>query len=356
METSLPSLVLAMAIAGGPAHAFTASVEAAAVRTAEGLEVRWTASGPVDVFVSPDPTAPLSEMRKVSDDDRDGVHHLADAPGPRPYVLLREETSGQTLRVAERVVALEAGSNFRDLGGYPAAGGKRVRWGRIFRTAAMPKLTAADQRAVAALGVRSLVDLRSLDERQMSPFDWERLGVTRHFAVDYPATDLFGGGQTIDVAALYARWPVGLKAQYRRIFEDLLAAEGAAMFNCSAGQDRTGLAAALVLSALGVPRDQILADYHLSTTHRRPEFEFADVDLAALAPTNAMARFMLARGGGGARSALRPQPLVDVRGEALLLASFRRIEADYGSVERYLDVELGVDAADVARLRAMYLE
>lgn len=282
------------------------------------------------------------------------AHAVVPAAAPAEVSALR--TGSEVLRPRERIVALEAGSNFRDLGGYPAADGKRVRWGRIFRTAAMPKLTDADERTIRALGVRSLVDLRSADERQMSPTDWKALGVTRHFAVDYSAAELFGDGSAIDVGELYARWPVSLKAQYRRIFEDLLAGDGAVMFNCSAGQDRTGLAAALVLSALGVPRDVILADYHLSTTHRRPQFEFADVDLAALAPTNAMARFMLARGGGGARSATRPQPLIGANGQAWLLASFRRIETDYGSVERYLDAELGLDAADIARLRAIYLE
>lgn len=353
METSLPALVLAMAIVGGPALAFT-DAEATAVRASEGLEVRWSAEGPVDVFVADRPSVPLARMRRLSNDDRDGVHRFAAANGERPYLLLRHERTGRTVRLAERVVPLEAGSNFRDLGGYPASGGKRVRWGRIFRTAAMPKLTAADERTIAALGVRSLVDLRSLDERQMSPTDWRALGVTRHFAVDYSATELFGDGSAVNVVDLYARWPLALKSQYRRIFEDLLAGEGPVMFNCSAGQDRTGLAAALVLSALGVPRDVILADYHLSTTHRRPQFEFADVDLAALAPTNAMARFMLVRSGG--RTTARPQPLLDPSGEALLMAALRRIETDYGSVESYLAVELDVDAADVARLRSLYLE
>lgn len=351
------TLVLAGLFAAGAAQAQAQALSydtASATRVGDQVVVRWRSAGPVDVLAAFAPSLPAARMRKVSDDDRDGEHRLAVQPGQRPYILLREEKTGRTTRVAERLLPLAGGSNFRDLGGYPAAGGKHVRWGRIYRTGAMPKLTASDRSSIAGLGVTSLTDLRSVDERQMSPTDWRTLGVRRYNAVDYPASDLFGR-QGMAIGNLYETWPVSLKRQYRQIFEDLLAGRGATAFNCSAGQDRTGVAAALVLTALGVPRELIYADYHLSTTYRRPENERADVDFAKLAVTNPMAAYYREQ-EKLPPEARKPRPLMSPNGEARLVATFRRIEQDYGSVERYLDIELGVDRADIAKLRTLYLE
>ena len=76
-----------------------------------------------------------------------------------------------TARMAARsgLLPLEHSSNFRDIGGYPAAGGKHVRWGMIFRSGATPLLTDADQAAVAKLHLANMVDLRSDEERQLAP-------------------------------------------------------------------------------------------------------------------------------------------------------------------------------------------
>ncbi|WP_309645565.1 tyrosine-protein phosphatase [Phenylobacterium sp.] len=353
---AVPAIILASLLTAGAAAAQTLSHDTVSATrvSADKVLIRWQAKGPVDVLTADTPSAPPARMRKVSDDDLDGQHSLKLAPGQRPHVLLRDERTGATIRVAERLLPLAGGSNFRDLGGYPAAGGKTVRWGRIYRTGAMPKLEAGDRTQVKRLGITSLTDLRSVDERQMSPTDWRALGVGRYNAVDYPASDLFGG-QGIAIGNLYETWPVSLKRQYRQIFEGLLAGQGATAFNCSAGQDRTGVASALVLSALGVPREIIYADYHLSTAYRRPENEIANVDFAKLAATNPMAAYMHSQ-RDLPPEARKPKPLMTPSGEAYLAATFRRIERDYGSVERYLDAELGVDKADIARLRALYLE
>src|SRR3546814_79257 len=89
---------------------------------------------------------------------------------------------------------------------------------------------------------------------------------------------------------MYRTWLTSLAPQYKVVFDDLLAKKGAVVYHCSAGQDRTGVATALVLSALGVPRDLILADYHLSTQYRRPENEMPKLDAAAY-PNNPVAAY-----------------------------------------------------------------
>ena len=140
-----------------------------------------------------------------------------------------------------------------------------------------------------------------------------------------------------------------LAPQLRVLFARLLERDGPLVYNCSAGQDRTGIATALILSALGVPRDTIIADYHLSTGYRRPQYEAAAFDPAAF-PDNAAAR-MFARYRGHA-----PQPLKETDGTAFLSFALDQIEKDYGSVEGYLDKALGVSAVDIVALRAAYTE
>src|SRR3546814_14564024 len=68
-----------------------------------------------------------------------------------PYFRLRDQRDGGMIRVAERALPLEHGSNFRDIGGYPAAGGKHVRWGMIFRSGWTPLLNDADEQRIGAL-------------------------------------------------------------------------------------------------------------------------------------------------------------------------------------------------------------
>lgn len=351
--------------------AAAASVPAAAIdggsvqRLGDGrMLVSWTSDEAVDVFIANGPDAELSAMELVSDDDKDGRHEQAlDGPS-RPYFLLRSEKDGAIVRVAERLLPLEGGSNFRDVGGYPAADGRRVRWGRIYRSGAMPKLTDRDYAYLSSLGIEVVCDLRSLEERQLSPTDAPRFDAV-YEAVDYPAAEIFrdlpAPGEPImperraRIGNLYEQWPVSLAPQFRLIFEHLLAGEVPLAFNCSAGQDRTGVATALVLSALGVPRETILADYHLSTSFRRPDFEMVDEGLEESAKTNIVARYVLRMRAAGPQ-ARAPRPLLDESGQPRLAATFAAIERRWGSVETYLDVQLGIDGADIARLRQLYTE
>jgi protein-tyrosine phosphatase len=113
------------------------------------------------------------------------------------------------------------------------------------------------------------------------------------------------------------------------------------------------VATALVLSALGVPREVILADYHLSTQDRQPENEMPTLDPSKY-PGNPVAAFYAKAQSAG--SAMRPKPLYDQSGVAYLQQTFDEIEARWGSIDEYLDNVLGIDKRAIARLRAIYLE
>jgi protein-tyrosine phosphatase len=128
------------------------------------------------------------------------------------------------------------------------------------------------------------------------------------------------------------------------------------------GVDRTGIAAGLILSALGTPREIIYEDYLLSTRDRQPQNEMADVNLQDYATTNSEAKFLIEYRDYAEKMRATNQngpaqaPLLDSRGRPLLQNAFEEIEADYGSVPNYLNQMLGINATDVAKLRAIYLE
>lgn len=326
----------------------------------------WASDSPVDVYVSDLPTAPVSQMRLISTRDADGQHVEVLRNLVRPYFALVDR-QGKTVRVAERLLPLQGASNFRDLGGYPAANGKTVRWGALYRSGAMSRLTEADYDYLSALDIRVLCDLRSREEVELTPTDWQADTPVRYLREDYPAEILFGRitRPPADVAAgqparsIYVDFPEMLRPQFRAMFASLIGGEAPLTVNCSAGQDRTGLASALILTALGVPRDDILRDYHLSTVLRSPDNEWADADYDALAEKNVVARFLADRlraAEGDGKAAFAPRPLYNAEGEALLMASFSEIEAQYGSVAAYLDRALGVNADAIATLRALYTE
>lgn len=253
-----------------------------------------------------------------------------------------------------RVLPLEGVRNFRDLGGYPTLGGRRVRWRQLFRGASLGSLTSADHATLEALGLRVILDLRATDERAKEPVRWQgdappRL-LHRDYLLDLELLSAALGREDTDVPAaraafraFYETLPLRFAESYRELFATLRAGEAPLAFNCSAGKDRTGLGAALLLAALDVPREQILEDYLLSNEHYRPG------PGAALAMSGRHGAWLMR---------LRPemlQMMLTVDG-SYLEAAFAAIERDHGSVLRFLDVALGVDRHGLAELRERYTE
>lgn len=324
-------------------------------RTAQAkVVVSWKGRDPVDVYVSDRPNGPLAQSMRVSAADLDGRHEMDASPEGRPYFTLRDTKTGETVHVAERLVPLEHGSNFRDVGGYPALGGKHVRWGMIYRSGGTPMLTDADVRRVQSL-VSEMVDLRSSEERTLAP---TRIEAVNYSAVGYAMTRVSSPSPTSTATAssmggTYRNFPTLLAPQMKIVFAKLLANQGALVYNCSAGQDRTGFATAMILSALGVPREVILSDYHLSTTYRRPEYEMPRFDAATQAANPVAAMFA---GYQKDPATAAPKPLFDANHRAFLEVAFDEVETKWGSVDKYLAKEVGVGPSELARLRAIYLQ
>ncbi|MFW2854004.1 tyrosine-protein phosphatase [Sphingomonas sp. TX0543] len=345
---------LGIILFGGIAGSAVAKVSDAAVLRGEDgqLTLRWSASGPVDVLQASTADARIAAATPVSMRDADGTATVRAGPSERRYFLLRDTKDGSVTRVAERLVPLQQGSNFRDIGGYQGAGGKHVRWGLIYRSGATPMLTAQDRETVSGLHLKQLIDLRSDEERVLAP---TRIDGVTYTAYGYSMQRIFEGmrapaGAPQNGSALYHGLPLLLAPQMKLLFAALLSKQGAIEYNCSAGQDRTGFATAMILSALGTPRDVIVRDYLLSPTYRRPQWEMPPID-PAMFPDNPVAKVFASNG-----AARQAQPLVDAGGHAFLLGAFEEIDSKWGSPEGYLRQVVGLSSADLATLRAAYLE
>ena len=256
-----------------------------------------------------------------------------------------------------RLLPLEGGSNFRDLGGYRTADGQTVARGMLFRSGAMTALTDADMAYLDGFGIKTVVDLRSDEEIGLYPNHWAAKHRIEVVTGGYSFAAMMSGdesGERPEMGELYPRLLESIGPQIKTYFDEALG-EGAPMVvNCSAGQDRTGIVSALMLLLLGVPEPTVIEDYLLSTDFRRPAVEQAGVDLAEAAKTNAFAAMMLEY-----RKAMphpdRPNPLVTTDGVPYLAFVIDRIRDEYGSVEAYAEKELGIDAQDLATLRRKYL-
>jgi protein-tyrosine phosphatase len=161
--------------------------------------------------------------------------------------------------------------NLRDLGGYPTADGHRVRWRRLFRGAGLQRLAGADVEMVRNLGLVTAIDLRTAGELEArGRYPVELLPVRFHHM---PMIEAIWDLTDLDPDQPPERY---LVARYREMLAEgasaiaeivriLSRAENLpAVFYCAAGKDRTGVLAALVLDALGVEAESIVADYHLS--------------------------------------------------------------------------------------------
>lgn len=263
-----------------PAQAVTTSPLASASVERLGVQrvrLRWKGlSGVVRVLASSDVEAPPDLMRILSARARTGVLEADIEASPRPYFLI-ESASGEALRTAERLLPLGGVLNFRDIGGYTALGGARIRWGRLYRSGVMSGLTQDGLAYLSHLGVRTICDLRSQDERRLAPLPPLASQGADVVAFDYGMDKTMSSMGALFAAKTreeavnafvgsYLQMAEFLALHYREMLSRLLNREAPLVMNCSAGKDRTGLGSALLLSLLGVERETIIADYALSET------------------------------------------------------------------------------------------
>jgi len=258
----------------------------------------------------------------------------------------------------ERYLPLEGGCNFRDIGGYAAAGGRRVRWGRVYRAGVLSYFTPADAARLAPLGVRAICDLRRADEREREPTRWPTAEASVLCWEDGPAPPAVTGRlarRHADAAAMrqamidmYRDLPRWIAPRVRGLFECVANERLPVVVHCSAGKDRTGFTIAVLLAALGVDEQTILQDY-LYTNEVGHFDEFVQRRRVARLGLSDE-RHPLSRMAPELRQVLFAAD-ADYLGAAL-----QQLEHEFGGALGYLRELVGIGAPELAQLRASLLE
>ena len=240
-----------------------------------------------------------------------------------------------------RSLNLAGATNFRDMGGYVGHGGRQLRWRRLFRSDHLGALTGQDLQILRELQVLRVCDFRGMQERvsaacvidgaQVHSLPIEPTIVQRLSSM-LEAGHKPGEAQVVALMQeTYRGFVRENTPRFAALFGHLLASDTPLVFHCTAGKDRTGFAAALILHALGVPRDVILHDYLLTNELLKPGRASHTVppDIAAV--------------------------LFRVQ-EPFLAAALHAVEEDHGSLDNYLSSALGVGCAQREQLEAMYVD
>lgn len=275
-------------------------------------------------------------------------------PGRRCFFHVLDDC-GRHYVTSLRILPFESVENFRELGGYRTEEGRFVRWGRFYRSARLSHLTEAETEQIASLGIRTLLDLRSGGEIEQHPDpelpDADYRAISAILKMDGnekdfdPAHLLTQTAEEMeqdekDFMEIYRAMPFANRA-YQWMFDQLLSEKTPILFHCTAGKDRTGIGAALILLALGVPRKLIEEDYMLTNHCCRKNIDRLVDQYYCEGQPEFVKRYLTAIGGVGLYN---------------LEAALDEIEVRYPSKEAFFECEYGLDATKLAALHAMYLE
>ena len=299
----------------------------------------------------------------ISNKLNNGVTSLQwNAPTQNRYTFTFNGQNGEKTVVRSRVLNLNGGRNFRDLGGYRTSDGRQVKWGKLYRSGALHNLDNADYAMLKELDIKTVVDFRGNGERKNELTQWQA-GDINHMTWDYQLEfdtsvfkQMFAEGRATEkdmeqvMAGMYPELLNQQKKHYQDMFAELASDDEPLLFHCTAGKDRTGVAAALILYALGVNRDVIMQDYVLSEQILRPEDLMNGHDKNDGSHKQNPTMAMLAKLPKEAIGAL-----MGTR-ESYLNAAFAEMEAQSGSIDNFIKEELKVSDADIAQLKALYLE
>lgn len=304
----------------------------------------WTAPHSTKLFISTEPNRAKQEKLASLSGECSFFHRNPD-PSHR-YFYAIQHIGGSVTHTAERIWRLDGILNLRDIGGYQTKSGQTTRWGKIYRTAHLGNATDETLEILSRYGISLICDLRSNRELTENP-DRVPNGATYLHTPIYKDDQLSG----IFPKLLFDRAALGdqLGAGYIRmideraeVFASLIGrfadpANLPVMFHCTAGKDRAGLTAAMLLTLLGVPRATIIADYTLSNLASEKIF----VDFMGKNGTN-ITRF------GVPLEQLRPLFIADPK---WLENSLDHIDNNYGGVDNYLLKNGGLAADKIDTLR-----
>ena len=316
-------------------HSFVPFTTAAVVAgaTSGTLSVTWSAPhlpGGVAVFAGSNSTA---QTHFLGFGKSDGSLTVTAAFGDWIRLV---PTVGEPLVLTVRDLGLASDPNLRDVGGYRTTDGQWVRMGVVYRSQA---LSPADLTTIDKLGITADYDLRTTEEIAESPdvvpagATYTNLNVMADISLEPTLTSAAAAEQYMEeIEQQFVTNPTA-QAAFGTLLTDLANGNGAVLYHCTAGKDRTGWATAVLLTLLGVPHATVVQDYLLSNAY------YFDSP-AVQAELKAMP---------AAESAVYA-PLLEVQA-SYLQAGFAQVTASYGSMYGYAVHGLGLSPQTIAKLR-----
>ena len=273
------------------------------------------------------------------------------SPDVRHYFSVVPD-SGSGVITAERRVPLEGAVNFRDLGGYETTDGLRLKWGRIFRSDSLSRLTNSDRCLLKRIGIRLAFDLRTPLEVELEPDQLPEDDSIEylHLPIIHEEFDTFAALNRIrqgDVSWLTKEFMIN---GYIRNIEDFPGVWGMVVnrmaesdslplvFHCTGGKDRAGACAALIMLALGVPEETVIYDHGLSNVFIAEWMRKVDVYIKAFGidPEMVAPYFIAPREG--------------------IVCLIDHIRNTYGSAANYLSTRAGISDETLSLMKQELLE
>jgi protein-tyrosine phosphatase len=267
----------------------------------------------------------------------------------------------------QRIIVLEGTHNFRDMGGYQTADGRKVKYGIFFRSDELTGLTEQDLAAVQALNIKTIFDYRDDYEAHKKPDpvfagvkniriaaiqadQASRINISgnagnadqnQHVIVDMVKSGFFKQFRADTMMMeVYTKLPLG-NLSYKRLMEMIQHSDNLGLLHhCTAGKDRTGVGAALILLALGVPEQTVMEDYLLTNETMKA---FNEKMLKQIAEHVNEAELKNIKHMLGVK-------------EQFMEAVFRSIKKTYGNVDTYFSEEFGLTNQRREALQSMFLE
>ena len=313
-----------------------------------------------NITVSWNTTVTPSSIAVISD-----THHIQSSPAniptgsnsysltgvpslPRPYFTV-EQSGKAPIIIAERILPFDGINNFRDLGGYRTMDERILKWGQLFRSGHLGTPSQFDQSLLQNLGIKTIIDLRSPQERNKMPdtlFDGVAnmhipLFRSDPFMYSHIMFQRHKLGQRLE--DIYTTWVIdGSAKELGHILHIISDPDNLPLlFHCTAGKDRTGITAAILLLALGVSERTAIADYTLSNAA-------ADRFMADYQQPLSLVRFL-----GIKQEHFYP---IIATPPQMMIFTINHIKRKYGSIETYLTHTACVSQEVLQLLKATLLE
>jgi len=313
------------------------------------FSIRWDAVATDDiirVFAGDSPATidkhtPVAETR-----GGDSVEITLPQPIDNPYFEIVKD-GGKGLVWALRQLPLEKTCNFRDIGGYRTKDNRRMRWGQVFRSPHLAMLTDNDHNLMHRIGIKLVCDFRTREEAEAQPDRLPKDGSMEYLSLPifhgkYDPAEAFECIKQGDISWLtddfmtnnYLKQIDDFAHLWKQFFEHLMDSKKRPLvFHCTAGKDRTGVCAALILLTAGVPESTVIADHALSNKYNAHVIEHIKLEIKKFGIDPEDMRSYLT----APREAMQ--------------AVLKHLREEYGSATEYLTREAGIGPQDLERLK-----